>query len=120
MRMPYGAGRTLAKSLSNGGCMRSRLLGLTVACLVGIGAVGCKKTSTTPSGGGGNNSGTVAITIPAGDGYGNASAFSPGSTAVPVGGTVTWTNRDTFAHTTTSDTNLWTADLAAGGSYSRQ
>ena len=102
--------------------MRSRLLGLAVACFVSVGVAGCKKgssTPTTPSPGGGGSS-SVSITIPAGDGYGNASSFSPGATPIAVGGTVTWSNRDTFAHTTTSDTNLWSGDLPAGGSYSRQ
>jgi plastocyanin len=34
-------------------------------------------------------------------------AFMPASMTVPVGTTVTWSNRDSVAHTTTSDTGAW-------------
>ncbi len=35
------------------------------------------------------------------------SAFSPASITVAVGSTVTWTNKDAIAHTTTSDATGW-------------
>ena len=47
------------------------------------------------------------------------SAFAPSSTAIKVGDTVTWTNRDAFSHTSTSDTGAWdTGVIAAGASGS--
>ncbi|MCK5576723.1 MAG: cupredoxin family copper-binding protein [Dehalococcoidales bacterium] len=38
-------------------------------------------------------------------------SFQPMSITVPVGTTVTWTNRDSVEHTTTSDTSVWTSEL---------
>ena len=47
------------------------------------------------------------------------SAFTPPTTSVKVGDTVTWTNRDAFSHTATSDTGAWdTSVIAAGTSKS--
>ncbi|MDO8491761.1 MAG: cupredoxin family copper-binding protein, partial [Dehalococcoidia bacterium] len=34
-------------------------------------------------------------------------AFSPASISVPVGTTVTWTNKDSVAHTVTSDSGVF-------------
>jgi plastocyanin len=47
------------------------------------------------------------------------SAFAPTSTTIKVGDTVTWTNRDAFSHTSTSDTGAWdTGVIVAGASRS--
>jgi hypothetical protein len=47
------------------------------------------------------------------------SAFAPTTTTIKVGDTVTWTNRDAFSHTSTSDTGVWdTGVIAAGASGS--
>jgi len=47
------------------------------------------------------------------------SAFAPTSTTIKVGDTVTWTNRDAFSHTSTSDTGAWdTGVIVAGASGS--
>jgi plastocyanin len=55
---------------------------------------------------------TSAVTI-------QSSAFAPKSIAVSLGDTVTWTNRDPFSHTTTSDTGAWDSGaLATGRSFS--
>jgi len=48
------------------------------------------------------------------------SAFVPPTTTVRVGDTVTWTNRDAFSHTSTSDTGVWDTGViraAASGSF---
>jgi plastocyanin len=105
--------------------MRLQLPTLLFVCLVGIAGISCKSgssTATTPSPVGQNsNSNSVTVTIPAGDVYNNnGSTFTPATVNVPVGTTVTWSNRDSVTHTTTSDTNVWSGDLAAGGTYSRQ
>jgi len=46
-------------------------------------------------------------------------AFAPATITVHVGDTVTWTNRDPFSHTSTSDTGAWDSHVVtAGGSFS--
>ena len=47
------------------------------------------------------------------------SAFSPATVIAQVGDTVTWTNRDPFGHTSTSDSGVWdTGVIQAGGTGS--
>jgi plastocyanin len=47
-------------------------------------------------------------------------AYSPNPIAVAVGGSVTWTNNDTIAHTSTADGGAWNSGtIAAGGTFSR-
>jgi plastocyanin len=46
-------------------------------------------------------------------------AFNPSPLTVPVGSTVTWTNGDSTAHTTTSDNGTWDSGaLSQGASFS--
>lgn len=40
-------------------------------------------------------------------------AFNPDDLSVPVGSTVTWTNTDSIAHTSTSDTPAWDSGSVA-------
>jgi plastocyanin len=47
------------------------------------------------------------------------SSFTPTNITVAVGGTVTWTNHDVTAHTSTSTNGGWNASLAPGGVFSR-
>ena len=44
------------------------------------------------------------------------SAFAPTTITVHVGDTVTWTNRDAFSHTSTSDTGAWDSHVVTAGS----
>ena len=49
----------------------------------------------------------------------NNFSFQPASLTVPVGTTVTWSNQDSVAHTTTSDTGVWgSGNLTTGASFS--
>jgi plastocyanin len=55
------------------------------------------------------------VTIPAGASTLGSSAYAPDSVNVAVGGTVTWTNSDSVAHTSTSDASGWDSGIVAPG-----
>jgi plastocyanin len=42
-------------------------------------------------------------------------AFQPAEVTVPVGSTLTWTNRQSAPHTTTSDTGVWDSGVLSNG-----
>ncbi len=70
---------------------------LTLFALISV--TGCNKNqdySTTPS----NNGGTPGTN----EIFMQGMAFSPGDMNIAVGTTITWTNKDSFAHTVTSGT----------------
>jgi plastocyanin len=65
--------------------------------------------TTTTAGGGSAEAGGVHIVD-----Y----AFDPTPVTVAVGETVTWTNDDDFAHTSTSDDDAWDSeDIASGATF---
>jgi plastocyanin len=79
----------------------SALALLASACGAGYSAPSPVPTpSPTPSG-------STAITIPVGASTLGNRAFNPANLDVSVGTTVTWTNTDSTAHTTTSDGTGW-------------
>jgi plastocyanin len=46
--------------------------------------------------------------------------FDPGSKTINLGDSVKWVNQDSFAHTSTSDSNLWDSkNLSSGASFTR-
>ena len=90
---------------------------VTVACGGGSPSTPSPPSTTPPPAGGGTSGPTATIAIPAGDGYGNSS-FAPGTLTVTPGTTVTWSNRDTVTHNTSSGTT-WNATMEPGGSFSR-
>lgn len=73
----------------------------------------CKKsTNDYSSTGGGGNPGANEVWM-------QSSSFSPASLTVAVNSTVTWTNKDSYTHTVTSDTGLFdSGNIAGGGTYS--
>jgi Copper binding proteins, plastocyanin/azurin family len=61
-----------------------------------------------------------SITIPPGAFTLGNRAFSPATLDIAVGTTVTWTNTDSIAHTSTGDGNAWdSGSIAARGQFSR-
>lgn len=65
----------------------------------------------TPSG--------ATVSIPAGATNLGSSAYMPNPVTVNVGSSVTWTNTDTVAHTSTSNTGVFNSgSLAPGGTFS--
>jgi plastocyanin len=59
------------------------------------------------------------VSIVAGSTTLTTTAYSPNPVTVAVGGTVTWINNDTTAHTSNGDDNSWSSGtLAPGGQFS--
>ena len=91
---------------------------IVIALLVTLGA-GCGKGySSTPA----SPSPTPApvgpsspVTIPTGAASLGDRAYSPDEITVAVGSTVTWTNTDTVAHTSTSNGSGWNSGTIAPG-----
>jgi plastocyanin len=92
-------------------------LSLVASALISISALAasaCGASYSAPSPTPTTGTGTI-ITVPAG-----TTSFSPTTLNVDAGTTVVWQNRDSSAHTTTSDTaGLWNATLAPGQEFSR-
>lgn len=104
---------------------KSLALALLTSILAAAAACGGYSSSPTPTPSpsaptpsplpGGTSS---SVTIPVGaQSLGNR-AFSPGDLNVAVGTTVTWTNGDSVAHTSTSDAPGWNSGtIPAGGRF---
>ena len=100
--------------------VRRVLLGLTLAGF----ASACSSSPsgpTTNSGGtssGGSNG--TPVSIVSGASTRGTSAYAPNPVTITSGTTVTWTNNDSIAHTSTSDTAgvFNSGTIAAGGSFS--
>ena len=102
--------------------MRKQATALAAVVAASLALATCSKAPAGPGGGGGGGGGqtTATVSIPLTDYGGNQQpAYSPTVVVIPAGGAVTWKNNDTVAHTTTSDTGIWNAPLAAGDSYTR-
>ena len=68
--------------------------------------------SPTPSGGP-----STTVTIPTGaESLGNR-AFAPDNVTIATGTTVTWTNSDSVAHTSTADASGWNSGAVAPGGH---
>ena len=56
-----------------------------------------------------------SVSIPPGASVLSTSAFAPDDVTVDAGTTVTWTNTDSVAHTSTSDVSGWDSGIVAPG-----
>jgi plastocyanin len=62
---------------------------------------------------------TANVGIPAGARTLGSAAYAPNPVTISAGSTVTWTNNDTIAHTSTSDNGAFDSGaIAAGGKFS--
>ena len=74
-------------------------------------------TTATPPASTGSSS---AVSIPVNAAVLGTAAFAPDALTVDAGTTVTWTNTDSVAHTSTSDAPGWDSGIVApGGRFSR-
>jgi plastocyanin len=58
-----------------------------------------------------------SVSIPAGAAVLGTAAFAPDALTVDAGTTVTWTNTDSVAHTSTSDASGWDSGIVAPGGH---
>lgn len=94
----------------------SSLVSFTVACS-GSNASTPSTPSPSPAPSPGPSS---SVTIPSGAEVLGNRAYAPDDVTVAVGATVTWTNTDTVAHTSTADAGAWNSGIVApGGQFSR-
>lgn len=94
----------------------------TLAVILVLAACGGSDNPGGPTGGGGGGGtgNSASVSIPLTDYGGNqVPQFTPVQVTIAVGGRVNWSNSDSVGHTTTSDNNLWNANLGPGGSFSR-
>ena len=100
--------------------MRSLQFGIAVALL--ILAIACSSSSPgspTPTPSPAPSGSSAAVSIPSGASVLTTTAFSPDLADVQAGTTVTWTNNDNVAHTSTSDGAGWNSGtVAPGGRFS--
>jgi len=102
--------------------MRSVRLALT--SLVLLSAVACGSSYSSPSTTPSPAPGPVAtagtpVTIPVNASTLTSTAFAPDAVDVTAGATVTWTNTDGVAHTSTSDAGVWDSGIVQpGGQFS--
>ena len=84
------------------------LLGFTTAC-----SSSSSPSTPTPSGS------AASVSIVSGASTMTTSAYSPNPITVAVGGTVTWTNNDSTAHTATANGGTFSSGtIAPGGKFS--
>ena len=94
--------------------LRFSLVASALVSITGLAVSACGSSYSAPSPTPTTGTGTV-ITVPAG-----TTSFSPTTLNVDAGTTVVWQNKDSTAHTTTSDAaGLWNAALAPGQEFSR-
>ena len=87
--------------------------------LVGLCAVfsACGSSSSTPSTP--SPAAAASVSIPVGARTLGTSSYAPNPITISAGATVTWTNNDSIAHTSTSDSGVFdSGTIAAGGKFS--
>jgi plastocyanin len=95
----------------------SFILFLTFIAIIST-SIGCSKAN---SGYYGNTTTTTGGTREANEVWIQSSMFNPTTLTVPVNTTVTWTNKDSMAHTVTSDATMFDShNLPAGNTFSFQ
>lgn len=90
-------------------------LALSIACSSSSSSPSAPSPSSPPATGGPSSS----VAIPSGAATLGTRAYAPDDLTVATGTTVTWTNNDSIAHTSTSDGSGWNSGvIPPGGQFS--
>jgi plastocyanin len=112
---------TAGAFLVNASRMKYPLLAGGVFVLILVSGCGSSNPMTNPSPTPGPITSGSTVSIVSGATTRTTNAYSPNPINVSAGATVTWTNNDTVAHTSTSDTGVWSSgSIAPQASFSRQ
>ncbi len=94
--------------------LTAALLGVSAGCGSSYSPPASPSPSPTPQPG---TAGT-AVSIVSGASSQTTTAYAPNPVNIAVGGTVTWTNNDSTAHTSTANNGAWNSGaIAPGGKY---
>jgi len=85
--------------------------GVLVSALL-IAGCSSSSNSVTPTA---TSANVMPVSIVSGSRLLTTDAYSPNPVTVPRGSTVTWTNNDSIAHTSTSDSGAWSSGTMAPG-----
>jgi plastocyanin len=99
---------------------KSRLFfGSTLLITILLVSNGCNKSSYNNATGMNNPYGTGGSAGPGlNEVFLQGMTFTPATISITAGTTITWTNKDGYAHTVTSDTNLFdSGNLASNGTF---
>ena len=92
--------------------LRFALIASALAFAVACGSSSSTPTTPTPQG-------ATAVSIVTNARTLTTTAYAPNPVTISAGTMVTWTNNDTIAHNTTSDTGVFSSgSMAAGAQYS--
>jgi plastocyanin len=82
-------------------------------------SIGCGSSSTPPSSPT-PTPGSMPVSIVSGSRTLTTTAYAPNPVNIAVGGSLTWTNNDTIAHTATDNNGGWdSGSIAPGGQFTR-
>lgn len=89
------------------------------AAVLALGLSACGSSSSPSSPSPAPSGGANSVSVPVNASTLGSSAYAPNPITVTSGTTVTWTNNDSIAHTSTSDGGAWdSGSIAAGGHFS--
>ena len=93
---------------------------LALVAAISIGAIACgsdysSPSAPSPTSAPATDGPSSAVTIPRGAEVLGNRAFTPDDVDISVGTTVTWTNTDSVAHTSTSNASGWDSGTIAPG-----
>jgi plastocyanin len=83
-------------------------------------SIGCGSSSTNPPSSPTPTPGSMSVSIVSGSSTMTTTAYAPNPVTIATGGSITWTNNDTTAHTATDNNGGYNSgSIAPGGQFTR-